>query len=249
MAIVTSEAILLRKYELRETSFLLDFYTRTNGKIRGVIKGVRSPQPQFGSSFEVCTLDKVVFYERRNKEIYTVSQCELIEYFSGIRKDLEKTSYALYFLELVDATCPAGEVNEGIFDLLLDSLARLADELYPRAFARAFEIRLLKELGMEPRLSQCAGCGSRDVPDGARFSVRSGGVVCGRCESSHAGCISVSDGAMGFVRDVLSECPGRDWPYGPDGCVNEVETLIKNFLNFHIQKRFKSVEFIEQIGI
>ena len=122
MAIIETDAILLKKTELRETSFLLDFYTKESGKIKGVIKGVRSPQPQFSALYEIFTLDRISFYERKNKDIYIIAQCELLDFFSGLRKDLERLGYAAYYAELINETCGIGEKNEDIFELLLEIL-------------------------------------------------------------------------------------------------------------------------------
>ena len=73
-----SEAILLKKFDLRETSILLTFFTKESGKIRGVIKGVRSPQPQFAGVYEPFTLDKITYYEKKNKDLFVISHCDLL---------------------------------------------------------------------------------------------------------------------------------------------------------------------------
>jgi DNA repair protein RecO (recombination protein O) len=248
--IIETEAILLKKTELRETSFILDFYTRESGRIKGVIKGVRSPQPQFGSLFEIFSLDRITFYERKNSDIFIISHCDLIDFFPELRKDLERLGYASYYTELIGATCGIGEKNEEIFELVLGTLRALSGDGSPKRITRVFEIKLLKAQGLMPRLKQCINCGKKDPTNDVRFSIKGGGILCDSCRGTDPHSIAVMAGTMNFIESVshapldrvsrlkVSEDVGR-----------ELERFMKIFLNFHIQKHFKSVEFMEQIGV
>lgn len=249
MPIIQTDAILLKKFELRETSLLLDFYTRESGKIKGVIKGVRNPQPQFGSLFEVFTLDRIVFYERKNKDIFTISQCELIDFFPELRKDLERMGYALYYTELIESAV-GGEKNREIFDLLLNSLKFLSKEGSAKRITRVFEIKLLKELGLMPRLKTCINCGNRISPDKARFSIKDGGMLCGQCVKIDLRARSVLPGTVNFI-DCVAETPmervSRIKVSKDVG--REVENILREFFAFHIDRRFKTIEFMKEVGV
>ena len=59
MAGLKAEGVILRKYLLRETSYILKIFTREYGKIKGVIKGVKKGE-DVGTS---------LLYERQVKEI------------------------------------------------------------------------------------------------------------------------------------------------------------------------------------
>ena len=250
MAIISTDAILLKKTELRETSLILDFYTRDSGKIKGIMKGVRSPQPQFGSVFEIFTLDRIVFYERRTKDIFTISQCELVDFFPGLRKDLERLGYAAYYTELVDATCGIGEKNEDVFNLFLESLRFLSQPGSAKRITRVFEIKLLKLLGMMPYLKKCIQCGNADLTGQVRFSVKDGGVLCGNCFKTDTGARPILAGTINFI-DSVAEAPmdrvSRIKVARPVG--EQVERLMKVFLDFHVQKKFKTIEFMGQVGV
>lgn len=244
MAIITSEAILLRKTELRETSFILNFFTRESGKIVGVIKGVRSPQPQFGALFEIFSLDKIVFYERKRGDVFTISQCELVDYFSGIRKDFKKVSYASYFMEMIDTIAVQGERNEEMFDVLIQALKSLERSQNPDDVKRVFELKILKINGLMPSLKECMICKDSDLSGSIRFSIKSGSVICPNC-SAREYTVPISMDVIHFIDSMVSlpmnEVLDVD---GSDVITKEVDGLIKNFINFHIQKRFKSVEFM-----
>ena len=250
MAIIKTDAILLKKIELRETSLLLSFFTRESGKIKGVIKGVRNPQPQFGALYEVFSLDRIVFYEKKDREIFIISQCELLDFFPSLRKDLERLGYASYYTELIDATCGIGEKNETIFNLLLDSLGFLSQSGSAKRITRVFEIKLLKALGMMPRLRQCINCGSKNLSSNVRFSVKDGGVLCNQCFRSDIKAVPITAGTLNFMESVAIASMEKVSRIKVSKSVGkELEHLMRNFLDFHIQKRFKSVEFMSQVGV
>lgn len=236
--------------EIRETSFLLDFYTRKNGKIRGLLKGARTPEPQFGALYEPYTWDHVVFYEKKNSEIFLISQCDLIDYFPGLRDDLERITYATYYTELVDAMCGMGEKNEDIFEASLFALRSLSLGSDPALCTRILEIKLLKYTGLIPGLKQCVNCGDQCLNENAKFSVSQGGVLCPDCAGNTPGARRVFSGTIGFI-DAVSEMPLdkiQRINMSPEVSL-DVAALIKNFLNFHIQRQFKSVKFMEQVGL
>ena len=118
MAIQKSYGIVLRRQELRETSVILTFYTADFGKIKGVLRGVRGSRQQCaGAAHEVCALDEVVFYERKISDFFTVSQCDLVEFFSPVRASLERLAYAAYMAELTDSVTPADFTKLAFFNV------------------------------------------------------------------------------------------------------------------------------------
>ena len=98
MAVQNAEGVILRKYLLRETSYILVIFTKEFGKIKGVIKGVRNPYPQFAGNFEIFTQCEVLFYRKKKKLIDLITQCETLDYFLTVRKDVESLTYANYFI-------------------------------------------------------------------------------------------------------------------------------------------------------
>ena len=126
MPIQKSEAIVLRRQPLRETSLILTFYTKDFGKIKGILRGVRGLRGQTGGgSLEILAHDEIVFYDRKKSDIFTTSQCDLIEFFNPIRQSLERLAYAAYMAELLDSVTAIGDKNEQVFVLLLNSLRLL----------------------------------------------------------------------------------------------------------------------------
>ena len=150
MAIQTTEAVVLNRRDLRETSMLATFYSKDFGKIKGILKGIRGDRSKYGSSAELFGLNKIVFYEKTKSDFQNITQCDLTEGFFGIRKSLGAIAYATYLVELVDELTEPAEKNEEIYGLLLNSLGLLAKGSEPTKITRVFEIRLLTLLGFGP---------------------------------------------------------------------------------------------------
>lgn len=248
MAIQKTHGILLRRQDLRETSIILTFYTRGFGKIKGIVRGVRGPRGYAGGgALEVISLDEIVFYERRSGDIYTISQCDLVDYFDPVRRSLDKLSYASYMAELLDSITAAADRNDEAFDLLYNSLKLLSDDASPRRSARIFEIKILYLMGLMPSMDACAGCGG-DVAQGPRFSFVRGGLVCKECARSDRQSQPILPGTAKFIEHVLTapfEKASRIKVAAPVG--RELETILRRFLDYHIERRLKTVQFIREI--
>ena len=60
MAIIKTEAIVLKRYDLRETSLLVNFYTLDQGKITGEMKGIRDDPKKFASATDTMVYKDTV---------------------------------------------------------------------------------------------------------------------------------------------------------------------------------------------
>ena len=150
MVIQKTDAILLRKRDLRETSLILSYFTRDFGKVNGILKGARGNRARSSVNPLFFSLDQIVFYEKKKSDLFIISQCDAQEIFFNILKDWGRASIAYYLLELTDVfTEPGGKDNE-IFETLLNSLRSLEHKKEPGAIARLFEVKLLLGLGLWP---------------------------------------------------------------------------------------------------
>jgi DNA repair protein RecO (recombination protein O) len=100
-----------------------------------------------------------------------------------------------------------------------------------------------------PRLKQCVECDSKDTFNGA-FSIKNGGMLCGKCIKKDITSRKILQGTVNFM-DFISTMP-----YEKTLRINvtekvgkDLEDVLRGFLDYHVQKRFKSLEFMRQIGV
>jgi DNA repair protein RecO (recombination protein O) len=150
MAIQKTEAILLKKRDLRETSLILTFFTRDFGKVNGILKGARGSRARSNANPLFFSLDQIVFYEKKKSDLFIISQCEAQQIFLNILKDWDRAAAAYYILELVDVFTEPGMSAGDIFEGLLRSLVSLNSDKEPGGVARLFEVKFLMALGLWP---------------------------------------------------------------------------------------------------
>lgn len=248
MPIQKSDAIVIRRQTFRETSLIVTFYTKDFGKIKGIVRGVRGPHAQYGGgSLEIFAHDAIVFYERKKSDVFTISQCDLVEFFNPVRQSLERLAYANYIIELLDSVTTLGEKSEEVFQLLLNSLTLLSGEASARRVARIFEIKLLALLGLMPTLTTCAYCGG-NVDISAKFSVAHGGLICKSCIDKDKNALPIMAGTVKFIEHI------RELPFEKverikvaNAVGKELESILRKFLDYHIERRLKSLEFLREI--
>ena len=249
MAIQKTDAIVLRRQDVRETSLVLTFFTRDFGKVKGLLRGVRGSRAESWGlgAMEALSCDEIVFYERRKSDISTVSQCDLKEFFGRIRGFLDRMAYAAYIAELLDSVTDLYDPNEEVFELLLNSLRLMNGESSPKRVARIFEIKLLHLLGLMPTLEFCANCGSK-VGETSKFSVRHGGLICRDCLGSDPNARPMMAGTARFIEHI------RKFPFEKlervkvsEAVGKELEAALRKFLDYHIERRLKTLDFIKEI--
>ena len=241
----------MKTQDYRDTSLLCSFYTRDYGKIRGIVKGVRDARGRYGSTLEPFSLNEILFYRRRGGDLHQVTQIELLDLFPAVREDLERLAYAFYFADLLDEWVEVEDPNPGIFDLLRSSLLFLGSGASPKRAARIFEVKLLEFLGLMPEIRVCAICQAKD-PDPAYFSVSLGGIYCKTCETPrrapHGSSLPVSRGALNFLDHVTrSELKDLYNVKVSQGVGEEVEKILRRFVDFHLTNKLKSVVFLEKM--
>ncbi|MFH0917998.1 MAG: DNA repair protein RecO, partial [Candidatus Omnitrophota bacterium] len=180
MSIDRAVGLVLNKRDLRETSLIVDFYTREFGKICGILKGIRIDPKKFASNLEPFSLNEIIFYRKTHSSFHLVSQADKIDNFTGIRQSIDRTTTAAFMMEMVASIMQPEDKNEEIFNLTLAALKELETNYSPDKIATIFKIKMLSLSGFKPHFDSCVSC--RDKINGqSRFSLSLGGLLCPRC--------------------------------------------------------------------
>ena len=130
-----SEAIILRTYPLREADLIVSFFTRDQGKLRGVAQRARRPKSSFGSGLERLSQVRMLYSQRENRELVNLISCDLIQSQFGMLSHYEAVVALDFIAEVAENLLPASEPGERFFRLLvavLDDLRqRPPGEIWP----------------------------------------------------------------------------------------------------------------------
>jgi DNA repair protein RecO (recombination protein O) len=113
-----SESFILRTYPFREADLIVSFFTREQGKLRGVARRARKPKSPFGAGLERLSHVRVAYFLRENAELASLSSCETMESGFGVQADYGCSLALDYFTEVSDHLLPPHEPNEKFFRLL-----------------------------------------------------------------------------------------------------------------------------------
>jgi len=242
--IVKTEGIVLKSFDFRETSRIATFLTRDFGKVKGILKGIRRDPKKFGSSIEKFSVNDIVYYQYRNSDLHLVSQCDMKDFFSGLRQDLERMTAASYAAELIDTLMPAEEQNLEIYDLMQVFLKGLQTTADISKLVQTFQIKILSLSGFQPHLEACVSC-RKNVAEAPRFSLALGGLLCGVCKDSHAEATPISLGAVASILHIQKNNWDAALRLGMAPFIKkELKFVLNHFLVFHLERHLRSTRFL-----
>jgi DNA repair protein RecO (recombination protein O) len=241
MAIIKTEAIVLKRYDLRETSLLVNFYTLDQGKITGEMKGIRDDPKKFASAVELFSCNDIIFYEKRNSSVHLVSQCDLKENFQPIRQNVYKITAASAIIELIDGIMAQEDKNCEIFALTKDALSELSVAESADKIVTIFKIKLLSLSGFKPHLDCCVSCQGNAASGQTRFSLHLGGLLCQKCSPKDSNARTIFRGTIATIMHIEKNTFRENLKLGMNPQIKkELELVLNSFLNYHLGKELKS---------
>lgn len=204
MSYCTTQGIVLRRSDWRESDRVLTLLTPDRGRVEATARGARRLKSPLLAATELCTLGEYVLYRGKGHEI--VSGFTLIDAFYPLRLDAEKLSCAALMLRCCEYAAQKEEGERHLFILLGRSLKRLCESGYGAdAVTAAFLLHFSAIEGFKPRLNHCAACG-RGMAGGESgwLGAEAGGILCAACHSRFAGARYVPGDSLAWLRAVLA---------------------------------------------
>lgn len=147
-------AYVLHRYDWSESSLILDVFTRDHGRVALVAKGAKRPYSQLRSVLLPFQRLLVGFSSREEDggEVHTLKAAEWAGGAAMLTGAPLLTGF--YLNELLMKLLARADPHAGLFDAYAETLPHLAadDEQQVQAALRAFELVLLRELGVLPQL-------------------------------------------------------------------------------------------------
>lgn len=242
--IIHTEGIVLKSFDFRETSRIVTFFTKEKGKMTGILKGIRKDSKKFGSSVDKFSVNDMVYYEYKKTDLHLVSQCDLLQYFFGLRKDYKKNMAAAYMIELVDMIMQPEQTNHEVYQLMMDALNTLDKSEDINKVVHLFQIKILQLSGFSPHLDSCVRCGKK-IKGRARFSLKDGGLLCLNCPSPETNFNLISSGAVATILHAEKNAWRNCLKLGLTPTVRaELKYTLNNFLVFNLERQIKSSKFL-----
>jgi DNA repair protein RecO (recombination protein O) len=244
MPATESEAIVLRGFPLGEGDLLVSFFSRTQGRLRGVAARARRPKSRFGAALEPLSYIRIWFYERETRELVRINQCELIESFLDVQRDYAAGLALALASEVTEAVLGEREAADANFRLLLLTARAVKGKARTQLVLAYFALWTVRLGGWLPQLERCGRCGAE--LSGAAYLSPAQGLVCGACRLP--GQEVISQEALRLARRIAAEKLER-LAAQPAPSIASAEAEVMNFMldviEQHIEKRLKTRKMLE----
>lgn len=154
MAKISSDsAIILRRIDYGEADRIITFLTKSAGKVRGMLKGVRRQKSKMAGGIELFSISEIHYIKGRG-DIDTVTSTRLIIHYGNIVKDIDRTEAAYQMLKRINEIVEDSHGQE-YFVILSEALAGLDDmRINTDIICLNFDMRIMQAYGNLPDFSR-----------------------------------------------------------------------------------------------
>jgi len=185
MSSLRSEAYVLVRHPLTESSWIVSLFTREEGRVRAVAKGAKRTKSPFRGALEPLSRVRVEVSLREGRDLGTVISADLEEGAMDLYGRWPQAAVLMAVMEVLERGLPEHSREEDTFRLVGAVLEGLrAGASCPCSWAY-FAVWFLRLHGILPRPDRCVTCGGPPRP--LRFDAGAAGWVCPKCQVGRPG--------------------------------------------------------------
>lgn len=173
-----ADGIILKKIKASDGSNIISIFTKEKGKLIAGSTIAEKGRTKSNLSVKPFTYGRYDIYKGRNS--YILNRAEILQSFYSLGEDVDKYMNSSYILEFTDKALMEEMPMPKLFRILIETL-RLIEKRKKKyaTLVLAYELKVLKELGYMPNLSECIICQSKENLE--YFDVIQGGCICRNC--------------------------------------------------------------------
>lgn len=246
LATYRDRAVVLRKLDYGEADRIFTLLTRNHGKVGAIGKAVRRQESKLGPSLELYShLD--VLLARGRGELDVIAQAQRVPGYR-IEGDVARMAHAALIAELAERVCEDRHPIDGVYDLTVSALDELSRESDPRRASAWFLMSALDLLGYAPQLINCASCERPLTARPAPFSAEAGGFLCERCALPSMEAVALAAIKVLRVMAAGDAATYRRLKLAPP-LLNAIDGVLQAQLEYHMDRRLKSLAFLNQLRV
>ncbi len=148
---INSLGIVLNRIDYQEADRIITFLTPDNGKVKVMARGVRKVKSKLAGGIELFSVSQISYIPGRG-DISTLISSRLLNYFSHIVKDLNRTLLAYELIKNINKLTEDA-VDTDYYNLLVKTLDGLDNDLISKEIVEFwFTMQLLSISGHKPNL-------------------------------------------------------------------------------------------------
>jgi DNA repair protein RecO (recombination protein O) len=150
----SATGLVLRARRLTETSLIIHWLTPDLGRIATVAKGALRPKSPFLGKLDLFYLADFSFSRSRRSELHVLREASLSETHNALRQDIFKLRHAAYATAFIEQATETETPLPAVYELLRGFLDCLCRQTTAPQIVFAFELKMLRELGLEPDVKE-----------------------------------------------------------------------------------------------
>ncbi len=244
MPLVESEAIILRSTAFAEADKLVSFFSRSFGRLRGVAPHARKSRRRFGPALEPLTHVRLWFYDRENRDLTRLDQCELIESFWDTASQYERSMALNHIAELCELLLPEREPHERNFRLTLMTLRAISTGRNIELVMAYFQLWSARLAGWLPELDRCSRCQQKLEANAATYvSPATGHLYCKRCRQPGSRSLAPESrqAALAMLNQPLTRIVDNEWQQRP---LLELQRFLLDLIEHHAEHKLATRELL-----
>ena len=245
MAVLTSEAVVLRTWPVHESDLIVSLFSREHGRIKGVAKAALKSRKRFGGALEPMTVARAWFAHRPKQELVRLDQLEIVRSPLSMPVDAVRLTVLSFFAELLDQALPEHDPQETIFRLVVSVLEQTTVE-QPWMPLTYFQLWMTKLMGLLPDIAHCTACGEALQADEASFNSYADGLFCQLHANGNASGLSADSWqlAMRMLRAPVSAFAGEPWNRRRG---QDLRRFTLQSLERHLERKLRTAEALARL--
>ena len=240
-----SEALILRTYPFHEADLLVTFFTRSEGKVRGVAKAAKKSKRRFGGALEPLTYVVAHWEDKEKRELARLDSCDIISSPLTLEVNYPRVVALSYVAEVIDQLLPDREPSDDVFRLTLSVVRQLTpDSIWmPLTY---FDLWIVRLIGLLPDLHECVVCGAALNGSRAYFHPLADGLLCARDKRLASTEISAESRAVAaeMFRQPVESFSGAPWPRQRGA---DIRRFLAQRIERHIERKLVTAGMLERL--
>lgn len=256
MPVLTSEAVILRTWPVREADLIVSFFTRDYGRMKGIAKSALKSRKRFGGALEPMTLARAWFAERPRQELVRLDQLEILGSPLSRPVDAPRLAVLSFYAEVLDESLPEHDPQDAVYRLLVSVLehtsAAQSETAQPQISGpwmalTYFSLWMTRLMGLLPDLAHCIVCGEALQATEVSFNAFADGLFCAVHRTVNATALSADSWqlAQRMLRAPAAAFAAEPWPRRR---AQDLRRFTLQTLERHLERKLRSAEALARLG-
>ncbi len=237
---IKTKGIVIRTTEVGDYNKMLTVLSPDMGKISVWAKGVKSPKNPMSAGANLLCYSEMILTHKG--DAYTLTGCNILESFYGLRDDIAKLAACIYMADVAASVCDEGIQAHESVRLLLNAIHFIekGKKSIPEIKAM-FELRQMACVGYMPEIEECMACGA----DGVYFDIEEGGILCSECKTENS--VKISKKALEIIRLYFSPELKDAFYANAEDVLPEISKISEKYIEVHTGRHFKTLDYLKSV--